>query len=219
MFRGYFGDEAVTALLRDVAARPLAGAGPGDARGRLDDLAARVEAVAGLPGRAFFDRGYNQAYPLDLAVTKTGARRVASRALRESWLLTLVVHDLYDEGVPPARETVPWTEVAVYTVGLGGSGDKPAAVQRVDLTADAVEIQVTVTGRPVKVVLDPNHRLLDYHPENNVLEVKVPPSLRELLILIFLTAVAPLALLLGAGWVVRRRPKATKAPPVAGRAK
>ncbi|RJQ11673.1 MAG: hypothetical protein C4551_00635 [Bacillota bacterium] len=232
MFRGVYGNEAINSLLRalqhETPLRDWSGVPWWD---KFDFYAELAERVAGPSARAFCERWFDRAWPLDLALEEVTARRVEPTAGepaagepaadepggQDRWAVSFAIRDVREPGVPPASETMPWVEVAVALAG-DGTGAAQRIVERVELGPEVTRVMIQVPGVPEEVVLDPTRWLLDYDYSNNSAKVRVPMTAREIAALAVRVA-AGLAGVLVALWLVGRRPKVLKAPPVAGRAR
>jgi len=220
MFHVRFGEEALREVVHEVVARSapaLAGGGgalhdavqnPGQLLTFLRDS---VQSTAGPEGQSFFDRWFYQAVALDLALERVRVRPAECPPGAENhgswWTVSASVVDHCRDSAP-ARDTIPWVEVGLL---LGESSSQPVdqggrwVTERFDLTADVVEVEVTVPGRPVELVLDPYTALLDYDPGNNIVDLRPPPPLPERL-RGWLPALGLAALIWLVVLVVRRRP-------------
>ena len=58
-------------------------------------------------------------------------------------------------------------------IGVFGADDEPLYLERHRLDGSVKEITVTVEGRPVKAGIDPYHKLIDRHPEDNQTDVEL----------------------------------------------
>jgi len=231
MFDERFGRETLRAVAHEAKERLASAAGNDGGAARdagespvkvLEFLGRRVEARAGRAGRDFFHHWFFEVAPLDLAVQGVHVREVEPAPGGEdeepSWTVSAKIVDHHGES-PPARATIPWVEVGLL-VEEGGGGADPAGgakadreaawvVSRVDLTGDTVEMELTVPGWPLKLVLDPYTAMLDYDPGNNIVELGPPVALAERLLgwLPSLGVVALITLML---LVVRHRPVVRK---------
>jgi hypothetical protein len=58
-------------------------------------------------------------------------------------------------------------------IGVFGVDDEPLYFERHQLDDSATEITVTVDGKPVSAGIDPYHKLIDRHPEDNETDVEI----------------------------------------------
>jgi len=58
-------------------------------------------------------------------------------------------------------------------IGVFGPDAEPLYLERHRLDGSVKEITVTVVGRPVKAGVDPYHKLIDRHPEDNETDVEL----------------------------------------------
>jgi len=68
------------------------------------------------------------------------------------------------------------TEVALndpIDIGVFGEDDEPLYFERHHFDDSVKEITVTVEGKPVSAGIDPYHKLIDRHPEDNETDVEI----------------------------------------------
>lgn len=169
MFDGLYGREATLEVLRRVARIRDSDRGSPEWQGLVREA---VGEVAGEPALRFFDRWWRDARPLDLAVAEATCRPQDPTAAAGGWLLSFTVRDNHREGAVDAGDTIPWVEVAITLEDADGR--QTEQVQRVDLTGGETTVELQCPRRPVEVRLDPNLRLLDYVPRNDIAKVSLP---------------------------------------------
>ncbi len=201
MFGGLFGHEVSTRVMREVSrfeAESL--------EEHLDFTRARMEEAVPGYGAAFFDRWFAECVPMDLRIEKVsvsekepeGDEAGASEAgpgveaegevqAEGEWRVAFTIRDNHQPDDPPAREAVPWVEVAVEWEGGwhenrerkpggddGGQANRWTTVHLVKLSGDSDEtaVEIAGSGRPLTVRLDPNLWLLDYNDTDNLVRIR-----------------------------------------------
>jgi hypothetical protein len=205
MFRGLYGDEAAEALLRRLNSSGLKYDQQGGPVTNNWDRTVRDAATAtvGRQATRFFEvwLGSGAGPRLDYAVEN-------ARTDNASGTVEFFIQDLSADRL--AQTTVPEVEVGVQL----DSGEAAAdlVITRVRLAGELTSVKLVVPSRPLGVLLDPNHWLLDYNPLNN----SVPVSEQGAAAPHVTWAVGAVALL-GLAWLwLRAQPRRLKAPPSAG---
>lgn len=203
MFRGVYGDEAVSSLMRALRERLLQvrGLAAEDYYRLIAELAA---GVGGDTARRFCERWFLTDYSMDLAIGTPLAHPAGSND--DTWVLSFEVED---RGNPPAREAIPFAEVRVIY-------GQPVAelLTRIELIGRETRVSLNVRGRPLEVTLDPQEWLLDRDPSNNhaLVELRQPLGVRQVV-----PALCAAVFTAVAAWALARRPRRIAGPPVAGR--
>lgn len=199
MFGALFGHEATAEVIRDLG-------GYSSPTDQLEFTRRRMEEAAPGRGAAFFDRWFTECVPMDLAIEDISIEEEGAN-------VSLVIRDNHGPDYPPAREAIPWVEVAVYWEAEDGT--VVTSADRVELSGESDETTVTITvgGQPIAVRLDPNQSLLDYNPSNNVLDHSKSSGVPSTEV--FIVVGAGVAVL--AAWLIWRRRRLTQdSPPQPG---
>ena len=162
------GEDKVNQVLHDLLARNgMRGPPYPGVQDLIDGL------TAALPEHArLIDEMFNQIVVYDNRASLASARlRPDGR-----WHVTLTVHASKLVAGAQASERVVPLAGDVVELGVDGADGKPLLRERRKLASGEMRVEWIVDERPVKAGIDPDNRLIDQRPDDNLVDVEIKPA-------------------------------------------